>query len=150
MAGLPHHRPRTGRGQRGRQDLGALHVEDDRRARPEAPHRVAAEHDQQLVAVDDLAGLVHRADPVAVAVERDPQLRAVAPDLRLEVAQVLGDGGIGMVVGEGPVRLAEERHDLGAQRAKSGDGDQARGAVAAVHHDRTGRSSRCRLTIASR
>ena len=62
--------------ERRRQHLGALHVEDHRRARAEAAHGVAAEDDEELVAPDDLAGLVHRADPVGVAVEGDAQLGA--------------------------------------------------------------------------
>ena len=86
---------------------------------PEAAHRVAAQDDQQLVAEDDLAGLVDRADPVGVAVERDAQLGPGAPHLGLQVAQVLGHRGIGMVVGEGPVRLAEERRHLGAERLRA-------------------------------
>ena len=61
-----------------------------------------------------------------------PELRAGPPDLGLEVAQVLGDRRIGMVVREGPVRLAEQRRDLGAEPLEGGDGDEAPGAVAAV------------------
>ena len=89
---------------------------------------------EELVAVDDLAGLVHRADPVGVAVERDAQLGAGAPHLGLEVAQVLGDGRIGMMVGEGAVRLAEERRHLGAERLEGRHRDEAPGPVAAVDH----------------
>ncbi len=90
--------------------LRTLHVEDHRGPGPEAPDRVAAEHDQELVAADDLAGFVHRADPVAVAVERDAQLGAGARRTAAwRSPQVLGDGGIGMMIGEGAVRLAEER-----------------------------------------
>ena len=50
-------------------------------------------------------------------------------------SQVLGHRGIGMMVGEGAVRLAEERRDLGTQRLERGDGDDAADAVAAVGHD---------------
>ena len=134
MPGLPHDRPRAGGRERGGQHLGALHVEDDRRARTEPSNGIAAEDHQQLIAVDDLAGLVHRADPVGIAVEGDAQLGAGPPDLGLEVAQILGHRGIRMVIGEGPVRLAEERRHLGAEPLEGRDGDQAAGAVAAVHH----------------
>ena len=62
-----------------------------------------------------------------------PELRAGAPHLGLEVAQVLGDRGIGMMVGEGAVGLAEERRHLGAERLEGRHGDEAARAVAAVH-----------------
>ena len=134
MPGLPHDRPRAGGRERGGQHLGALHVEDDGRAGTEAADGVAAEDDQQLIAVDDLAGLVHRADAVGVAVEGDAQLGTRPPDLGLEVAQVLGNRRIRMVIGECAVRLAEERRHFGAEPLEGGDGDQAPGAVAAVDH----------------
>ena len=51
----------------------AIAAEDDRRPRSEPSDRVAAEDHQQLVAEDDLPMLVHRADPVRIAVEGDPQ-----------------------------------------------------------------------------
>ena len=114
--------------------LRAFHIEDDRGARAEPPHRIAPEDDEKLIAVDDLAGLVHRPDPVGVAIECDAQLRAGPPHLRLQVPQVFRDGGIGMMVGEGAVGLAEQGRDLGAQAPERGDRDQAPHAVAAVHH----------------
>ena len=102
-----------------RQHLGALHVEDHRRARPEAAHRVAAEEDQELVAVEDLARLVHRADAVGVAIERDAELRAGPRAPRPAGREVLGHGRVGMMVREGAVRFAEERRHLGAERLRA-------------------------------
>ena len=64
-----------------------------------------------------------------------PELRPGAPHRLLQILQVLGHRGIGMVVGEGAVRLAEERRDLRTQRLERGDGDDAADAVAAVGHD---------------
>jgi hypothetical protein len=95
-------------------------------------------------------GLVHRPDAVGVAVERDAQLGAGAPDAGLQIPEVFRDGGIGMMVGKAAVGLAEERRDLGAQGLERAHRDEAAGAVAAVHHHATGRTSRWRDTIPSR
>ena len=134
VAGLPHLRPGTRLDERLRQHLGALHVEHHRRAGAEAAHRVAAVEHEELVAEEDLARLVHRADAVGVAIERDAELGAVPPHLGLQVAQVLGDGRVGMMVREGAVRLAEERRHLGAELAERLDRDDAARAIAAIDH----------------
>ena len=70
---------------------------------------VAREQDHQLVAPDDAPLAVDDADAVGVAVERDAHLGAGLAAPARSVGDVLGDGGIGVVVGEAPVRLAVER-----------------------------------------
>src|SRR6266480_5654700 len=74
-------------------------------------------------------------DPVAVAVERDAQLGVLATHRGLQVVEILGHGGIGVVIGERPVRLAEQRYDLRAYLPQRGDCDHAGDAVPAVDDD---------------
>ena len=81
------------------QRLARLHVGDDRRAGQLLKHRLGEDH-QQLVAPDHAALAVDRADPVAVAVESDPEVELLALDELLEVCEVLLDRRIGMVVRE--------------------------------------------------
>ncbi len=135
MPRLPHHRLGPGFPERGREHFRALDVEDHRRPLAEAAHGVAAQDHQELVAPDDLAGLVHGADPVGVAVEGDAELRAGAAHGLLEILQVLGHGRVGMVIGKGPVRFTEQRRDLRAERLQGGHRDDAADAVAAVGDD---------------
>src|SRR5207247_1703803 len=85
---LPHHGLEPGALELPRQDLRALHVEDDASPAPAAAGEIAAQQHQELVTEQSPPPLVDRADPVAVAVERDPELGALAPHRRLQVAQV--------------------------------------------------------------
>ena len=126
------------------QHLRALDVEDDRRAAAESLHRVAAEDDQELVAVDDLAGLVHRADPVGVSVERDAELGAGPAHRGLKVPQILRDGGIGMVIGKASVRFAEQRRHFGAEAASVSTAIRLPTPLPQSTTTWTGRSSLCR------
>src|SRR5207302_1323375 len=77
----------------------ARHVEDHRVARTHAARQVAAEQHEQLIAEHGATPIVYRADAVAVAVEGDPQLAAIAADGRLQVAQVLQRRRIRMMIG---------------------------------------------------
>ena len=103
-------------------------------ARAHPADEVSPEQHQQLVAEYDAPRLIHGADAIAVTVERDPQLGARAADGGLEVAQVLEHRGVGVVVREAAVGLAEQRHNLGAELSQGLDRDEARHAVATVHH----------------
>ena len=134
VARLPHQGHEAGALQHLRQHLGALDVEDDRLAGAEAPRQIAAEQHEQLVAEHRLASLVHRPDAVAVAVERDAELGVLLHDGGLQVLQVLEHRGVGVMVRERPVRLGEQRYDVGAEPLQRVDRDQAPDAVAAVHN----------------
>ncbi len=68
---------------------------------------VAGENDQQLVAPEDAPLAVHDADAVGVAVQADAQVGAGLLHLGDQVLQVLDHGGVGMVVGEAPVHVAD-------------------------------------------
>ena len=68
-----------------------------------AAQHVAREDQQQLVAPDDPALAVDRADPVAVAVEGDAEIEPLVGDQRLQVGEVgLGSVGSGWWLGKRP------------------------------------------------
>src|SRR5215208_5992764 len=138
MHGLPHDRLSPGSSKCRRQDLRTFDVEDHGCSATEPPYGIPSEEHQRLVTVDDLTGLVHCADPVCVSIEGDSQLCSASTDLQLKVTQVLGHGGIGVMVREGTIRLTEQRCDLRAESAEGGDGNQAPGPVAAVDHHTDG------------
>ena len=100
-----------------------------------ASGQVAPEQHQELVAVHHPPVFVHRADAIAVAVEGDPQLAALADDGGLEVLERLDHRGIGVMVGKRPIRLRVQRDHVGAEPAQRVDRDETRHAVAAVHGD---------------
>src|SRR5687768_4608630 len=108
MTCLPHHRLASGLFHGFRKRLRSLHIEHDGLSLTGAGESVAGIHDQQVVAPDDLAGIVDDSDPVRIAVERNADFRAVVFYRRNEILDVLGYGRIGMVVWEGAVALAEE------------------------------------------
>ncbi len=124
MPGLPHNRPGTGFRERGGQQRRALDVKDHRHSVTEAADCIAAEDDQQLITEDRGGLLVDGSDPVAVAVEGNPQLGSVLTHRLLQVDQILQYGGVRMVVREGAVTLREERHHLRPERLQSADRDQ--------------------------
>src|SRR6266699_3526737 len=96
---------------------------------------IAAEQHEQLVAEHGATLLIHGTNAVAVAVEGDTEFSLFATHGRLQVAQILHHGGIGVMVRERAVGLAEQRDDVGAQELERVHRDDARDAVAAVHHD---------------
>ena len=73
------------------------------RARTSRAYRIRRWSPQMIVPC-----VVHEADAIGVAVERDAQVRALAPDGRDQVLEVLGDRRIGMVVRERAVALREQ------------------------------------------
>src|SRR3990172_12474014 len=81
------------------------------------------------------AGVVKESDPTAAAVEPATQLSAPPPDRGLKVPDVLQHGRVRVVVGEGAVRLAVERHHLGADAGEHPLGHETGHTVPAVHHD---------------
>src|SRR5690606_8603764 len=111
MAGGRHDRHTTRSLQNLWQYLRAFDVEDDLLPGPPPLDEVEPEEEHQDVSTDDVTRFVDGADPIRVAVERDPQVRSRLHDARLEIRQVRVDDRIGMVVRERPVRLTEERVD---------------------------------------
>jgi hypothetical protein len=76
----------------------------------------SAQDREQLVAPDDAALPVDRADAIAVAVEGESEIEVLLRDQLLQVREVLFLGRIGMMVGEGAVDLGEERVMLTRQQ----------------------------------
>ena len=80
------------------------------------------------------ACLVDEEHPVGVTVEGEPDVGAVLEHRRLQVDQVLGLDGVGRMVGEGAVELAEEDRDLEGQRSNTSGHHQPAHAVGGVGH----------------
>ena len=131
MAGLPHQRVAAGLGHLVEQHLARLHVGDDGPARLRLQH-VAREHDQQLVAEQDVAFIVDHADAVPVAVEGDAEIGLLARHLGDDLLEVLRDRRVGMVVREGAVHVAIDDEMRPGQAGGQRLHDRAGGAVARV------------------
>src|SRR5687767_2359081 len=135
VARLPHHRRTACASDLVRERLAALHVEDDGDARTTSCEDVARVEDQQVVAPHDLPRPVDHADPVRIAVERDPQLRAFRTNGGDEGLEVLRDGRIGVMVRERAVVLGEKTERIQAQRTEQLRRDARSRSIAAVVDD---------------
>ena len=82
------------------------------------PQHRLGEDGEQLVAPDHPALAVHRADPVAVAVEGDAEIELLLRDQRLEVREIGLLGRVGMMVGKAAVDIGVERVMLARQPAE--------------------------------
>ena len=134
MARLPHLRPPAGLGHGVEQRLARLHIGDDARARP-LGQQVAREQDQKLVRPEHFPFAVHRAQAVAVAVERNAEVEALAPDQFYELGEVLRHGRVGMVGREGPVDGLVQQHVPARQSRREPRHDAPGRAVAGVPAD---------------
>ena len=111
--------------------LRALHLADELRARDLGQHSLA-EQDHQLIAPQDPAGGVDRADAIGVAVERDAELGTQRLHGHDQIGEVLGLRWVGMVVWEAAVEVAVERHDVEAQLGVERDRCRSSGTVAGI------------------
>ena len=111
-----------------------LDVEDDFGAGVARQHVVGEQH-QLAVGEDDAAVLGDHAQAVAVAVEGEAQFRVRGLEPGDQVLQIVRHGGVGMVVGEGAVHLAEHFFDLAAHAAIEFWREGAGHAVAAIDDD---------------
>jgi hypothetical protein len=87
-------------------------------------------------AVQGPHAVIDEEGPVGVAVERDTEVRGTVGHGGLEVLQILGAEGIGMVVGEGPVGLEVQAHERGRNALEDGRDGHPRHPVASVDHHR--------------
>src|SRR4051794_1015817 len=106
MAGFPHHRYPTSPFHRFGERLRRLHVEHDRLALAGARQRVSSIDDQEVVAPDDIAGIVDDSNAVSIAVKGDPQVGAIFLDRCDQVLKVGWNRRIGMVVWKSSIALA--------------------------------------------
>ena len=134
MPRLPHDRPAAVARDVVVHPLRAFHVADNRRAGTLAQNRARERH-HQLVAPHDLSVLVHRTDAVGVAVVRDPDRRVIFFHRRDQVAHVLLDRRVRMMVGEAPVHLGVEFDRLEPEPFHQRRRDHPAASVAAVHDD---------------
>ena len=96
---------------------------------------VAGEDDHQPVAPDDRAVLVNNAYAVCVSVISYPAVSAGLLDLCHKVFEVLLHHRVRVVVGESPVRLAEQLEYLRPKGAHEGRAREPASAVSGVHND---------------
>ena len=134
MAGLPQARHAAVFADPGREVARALHVVDDLGARL-ARKDILREQHQLPVRKNDLPLGGHHAQPVAVAVESEPDLTALPSHQGNQVLEVLRVGRIGMMIGKAAIDLAVELQHFAAEAAvelaRRGAGD----AVTAVDRD---------------
>ena len=91
-----------------------------------------SDHGHELVAVDDVALLVHDHHAVGVAVERNPD---IGPHLVDFADQLLGRGRAAILVDIQAVRIDADLDHLGAQLPQGLRRDLVAGAVRAIDHD---------------
>src|SRR5207245_6014997 len=104
VAGLPHDGPAAVLGDVIVEDLGRLHLRDDRGARL-LLQNITGEQDHELVAPEDLPFLVHRADPVGVPVVRNPAIRTGLAHRADDILQIGYHRRIRLVIREPPAYL---------------------------------------------
>jgi hypothetical protein len=124
----------AGLADRDRQALRTLDVVDDGRAL-DARQDVAGEQHQLAIRIDDVAAQGDHAQAVAVAVERQAQLRLGGVHRADQVGQVLRLGRIRMMVREVAVDTAVQLDHLAAEGPQDARGGGAGDAVARVDHD---------------
>ena len=100
-----------------------------------AKHVFCKEH-HLTIGINDLTGLRHDAEAVAVAVEGKSHFRVGRAHERLQVLQVGGLRRIGVMIREMSVDLRKERQHPAAESVIETFGEGARHAVAAVDGDR--------------
>ena len=134
MAGAPHQRLPAPLADPRCQVAGALHVVDDGGAGILLQHVGRIEH-QLPVGEDHLAVARDHAQPVAVPIEGQADVRMTGLHLADQVAQVLGMGRIGVMVREMPVHLAVQLGEIrDAQRPQQRRCHRTRHAIASIHH----------------
>ncbi len=134
MAGLPHDGLASCRLKHLRQRLRTLDVENQLLPGPFPVQQIQPEQQKQEIAPHHAAMLVHGAQAIGVTVEAYPHLGVGASHLGDHVSDVLVHRGIGVVIGEGPVRLAIQRRDASAQALEEPLGNDGPRAVPAVDH----------------
>ena len=134
VAGFEHHGDAAGAGDLVVEDLAGLDVGDDGGAGVGAQD-VAGEDDHELVAEEHAAAVVDGADAVGVAVEADAEVGLGFQHGVDELFLVLGDGGVGVMGGEGSVDGAVEDGVVAGEFLEEFFEDFAGGAVGVVPDD---------------
>src|SRR6185437_12951259 len=111
-----------------------LDVVDDRGAW-RTRENVRREQHQLPIRVDHVARRRDDAEPVAVAVESEPELAIALAEPAYQVLQVGGLRWIGMMIRKAPVDVAEEQGDVAAEPPVEVGRECAGNAVAAIDGD---------------
>src|SRR4051812_854211 len=96
---------------------------------------VAGEDEQELVTPENVPVFVDGAEPIRVAVEGDAQIGAFDADFLLQISQILRDSGIGMMVREGAVEVAEQLDHFVPEGSEEPRPDDPAGAIAGIDDD---------------
>jgi hypothetical protein len=134
VAGLPHDAVSTVLADVVVERLRALHFSDESGPRL-SRQDLAGIHDQQPIAEDHFALLVDRSDAVAVAIERDSQFGAILLHGGDQMRQILGNGGVGVMIRKAAVHVEEQLRGLDVQFSRDPFHDRAGRAIARVEHD---------------
>src|SRR5512143_220453 len=130
MSDLPHLAARQSVVHR----LATLHLTDEARVRHFIEHS-APEQDHELIAPQDATFSVDDTEAIGVAIERDAQLGTEVRDGGDEIAEVLGNCWIGMVMRKAAVEFAVERHDVEPQLCVESGCRGAARSVAGIDDD---------------
>ena len=96
MARPPHQRLAAGRRDGVEENLARLYIRDDRGARMIEKHRTRQQH-QQLIRPENFAFPIDNADPVAIAVQRNAEVRPLAKHFFLQLDEILRLGRVGVM-----------------------------------------------------
>ena len=91
-----------------------------------------SQEEQQLVGPDDLTVRVDHADPVAIAIKRDSQIRLGRHHREAQLAQVLRNRRIRVVRGKAPIHPLVEKHVQPREAPSESLDDRSRRAIAAI------------------
>lgn len=100
--------------------------------------QIPCEQGQQFISHEQAAPLIHDREPVAVAVESQPEVCAGFPHGGPQGRQVLLPYGVGRMMGKTTVRFAEQLFDFRAQTTQNQRADLPRRSVSPVQHDPEG------------
>ncbi len=132
MSGLPHRALAAGRGDGLGERARTFHVVNDFTARIARQH-VARVQNHLPVRPDDAAVRRDHAEPVAVAVEREPCVVAAFIHFGDQISEVFRFARVGMVIGKGAVDLAKKLGDVAAELLEQLWREFAGDAIAAIH-----------------
>jgi len=109
-------------------------VVDDRRARRLQQKRLGQERGDEI-SRDELAGPVDEEAAIGIAVPRDADIGLFGDDALHDVAPILLDEGIGLVVRKAPVDLEAETRGPAGEALEQFRRDEAAHAAAGIEHD---------------
>ena len=132
IAGLPHHWCSTQGTYRVGQDGTTFYIKDHRPLT--SGKQVACQDNQVAIRPDNRALVVYNAEPVAVAIQGNPQIGCMLLYRGTEILQILRFEWIGMMVREATIGFNVEGNNLSACRFQRPERDGTGDTVATVQH----------------